>query len=198
MPGEEVASSSPGAVAATHLAAGVDDKGLLWLPWVSDQPALGLAGGCCNHHKLDGCSQYYKGGGCSCCPPLVDDKLLMPILGIICKLPWAGCSMSSLFLAALSYGALCGDGHRGWSSVAWPCAGLRQRDAANLFPCLCPVGEQVVIRSFPIASLTKEKKINIQAQVDQFIQEGLQLRSCTFQVRPCRAVGCSFAVHCLG
>uniref|UniRef100_A0A663M181 SET binding factor 1 n=1 Tax=Athene cunicularia TaxID=194338 RepID=A0A663M181_ATHCN len=53
------------------------------------------------------------------------------------------------------------------------------------------VGEQVVIRSFPIASLTKEKKINIQAQVDQFIQEGLQLRSCTFQVRPRGAVGCS-------
>lgn len=51
-------------------------------------------------------------------------------------------------------------------------------------PLLCPVGEQVVIRSFPIASLTKEKKINVQAQVDQFIQEGLQLRSCTFQVRP--------------
>uniref|UniRef100_A0A8C3TEH3 SET binding factor 1 n=1 Tax=Chelydra serpentina TaxID=8475 RepID=A0A8C3TEH3_CHESE len=44
------------------------------------------------------------------------------------------------------------------------------------------VGEQVVIRSFPIASLTKEKKINVQAQVDQFIQEGLQLRSCTFQL----------------
>lgn len=68
---------------------------------------------------------------------------------------------------------------------------------ANLFLCLCPVGEQVVIRSFPIASLTKEKKINIQAQVDQFIQEGLQLRSCTFQVRPCGAVGCSFVLHCL-
>lgn len=42
----------------------------------------------------------------------------------------------------------------------------------------------MVIRSFPIASLTKEKKINIQAQADQFIQEGLQLRSCTFQVGP--------------
>ncbi|XP_032913916.1 myotubularin-related protein 5 isoform X2 [Catharus ustulatus] len=44
------------------------------------------------------------------------------------------------------------------------------------------VGEQVVIRSFPIASLTKEKKITVQAQADQFIQEGLQLRSCTFQL----------------
>lgn len=58
-----------------------------------------------------------------------------------------------------------------------------QWDVANLFPFFYPVGEQVVIRSFPISSLTKEKKINIQAQVDQFIQEGLQLRSCTFQVR---------------
>uniref|UniRef100_A0A8C4VEV4 SET binding factor 1 n=1 Tax=Gopherus evgoodei TaxID=1825980 RepID=A0A8C4VEV4_9SAUR len=60
------------------------------------------------------------------------------------------------------------------------------------------VGEQVVVRSFPIASLTKEKKINVQpqvdqlmqkekkisvpAQVDQLIQEVLQLRSCTFQL----------------
>ncbi|XP_061493895.1 myotubularin-related protein 5 isoform X6 [Rhineura floridana] len=47
------------------------------------------------------------------------------------------------------------------------------------------VGEQVVVRSFPIASLTKEEKIAVQAQVDQFIQEGctqLQLRSCTFQL----------------
>lgn len=101
MPGEEVAGSSPGAVAAAHLAAGVADKGLERLPWVSYQPALGFAGGCCNHHKLDGCSQYYKGGACSCCPALVDDKLLMHILGIIYKLPWAGCRMSSLFLAAL-------------------------------------------------------------------------------------------------
>ncbi|XP_069485607.1 myotubularin-related protein 5 isoform X5 [Ambystoma mexicanum] len=44
------------------------------------------------------------------------------------------------------------------------------------------VGEQVVIRSFPLASLTKEKKINVQGVIDQFIQEGLQLRSCTFQL----------------
>uniref|UniRef100_A0A8D2LWX2 SET binding factor 1 n=1 Tax=Varanus komodoensis TaxID=61221 RepID=A0A8D2LWX2_VARKO len=47
------------------------------------------------------------------------------------------------------------------------------------------VGEQVVVRSFPVASLTKEEKIPVLAQVDQFIQEGcaqLQLRSCTFQL----------------
>ncbi|XP_069048291.1 myotubularin-related protein 5 isoform X1 [Lepisosteus oculatus] len=44
------------------------------------------------------------------------------------------------------------------------------------------VGEQVVTRSFPIASLTKEKKISVSLQAEQFIQEGLQLRSCTFQL----------------
>uniref|UniRef100_A0A670ZWA8 SET binding factor 1 n=1 Tax=Pseudonaja textilis TaxID=8673 RepID=A0A670ZWA8_PSETE len=47
------------------------------------------------------------------------------------------------------------------------------------------VGEQVVVRSFPIASLTKEEKITAQTHLDPFIQEGcaqLQLRSCTFQV----------------
>ncbi|XP_062850803.1 myotubularin-related protein 5 isoform X2 [Trichomycterus rosablanca] len=44
------------------------------------------------------------------------------------------------------------------------------------------VAEQIVTRSFPIASLTKEKKISVNLPMDQFIQEGLQLRSCTFQL----------------
>lgn len=44
------------------------------------------------------------------------------------------------------------------------------------------VGEQVVTRSFPIASLTKEKRISVTLPMDQFVQEGLQLRSSTFQV----------------
>lgn len=44
------------------------------------------------------------------------------------------------------------------------------------------VAEQTVVRSFPIASLTKEKKISVPAHLDQYIQEGLQLRSCTFQL----------------
>ncbi|KAF3859628.1 hypothetical protein F7725_022027 [Dissostichus mawsoni] len=44
------------------------------------------------------------------------------------------------------------------------------------------VGEQVVTRSFPIASLAKEKRISVTLPMDQFVQEGLQLRSCTFQV----------------
>ncbi|XP_064423329.1 myotubularin-related protein 13 isoform X2 [Latimeria chalumnae] len=43
-------------------------------------------------------------------------------------------------------------------------------------------GEQTVIRSFPISSLTKEKKITIQNQLQQSMQEGLQIRSATFQL----------------
>lgn len=51
------------------------------------------------------------------------------------------------------------------------------------------VGEQIVTRSFPVASLTKEKKISV-STIDQYVQEGLQLRSCTFQVsRDTRVVG---------
>ncbi|KAM6980275.1 myotubularin-related protein 13 [Aplochiton taeniatus] len=44
------------------------------------------------------------------------------------------------------------------------------------------VGEQAVIRSFPVSTLTKEKKISIQNQLQQNMQEGLQLRSSTFQL----------------
>ncbi|XP_077177901.1 myotubularin-related protein 13 isoform X5 [Paroedura picta] len=44
------------------------------------------------------------------------------------------------------------------------------------------VGEQTVIRSFPIASITKEKKITIQNQLQQSMQEGLQVTSATFQL----------------
>lgn len=42
--------------------------------------------------------------------------------------------------------------------------------------------EQVIVRSFPVTSLTKEKKISVQLQIDQCFPEGLQLRSCTFQL----------------
>lgn len=44
--------------------------------------------------------------------------------------------------------------------------------------------EQIVVRAFPVTSLTKEKKVAVQylAPLDQWLQEGLQLRSCTFQL----------------
>ncbi|CAM4572972.1 unnamed protein product [Lepidochelys olivacea] len=43
-------------------------------------------------------------------------------------------------------------------------------------------GEQTVIRSFPIASIMKEKKITIQNQLQQNMQEGLQITSASFQL----------------
>ncbi|XP_066556941.1 myotubularin-related protein 13 isoform X2 [Amia ocellicauda] len=44
------------------------------------------------------------------------------------------------------------------------------------------VGEQAVIRSFPVSTLTKEKRITIQNQLQQNMQEGLQMRSASFQL----------------
>ncbi|XP_062052500.1 myotubularin-related protein 13 isoform X4 [Lepus europaeus] len=44
------------------------------------------------------------------------------------------------------------------------------------------VGEQTVMRSFPIASITKEKKITVQNQLQQNMQEGLQITSASFQL----------------
>lgn len=51
-------------------------------------------------------------------------------------------------------------------------------------PCDPFYCEQTVVRSFPTATLTKEKRISVHAvpAVDQYLQEGLQLRSNTFQL----------------
>nr|CAD7393185.1 unnamed protein product [Timema cristinae] len=51
-------------------------------------------------------------------------------------------------------------------------------------PCDPFACEQLVVRSFPVTSLTKEKRVTVQylAHLDQWLQEGLQLRSCTFQL----------------
>ena len=46
-----------------------------------------------------------------------------------------------------------------------------------------------MVRSFPVAALTKEKRISVQTPVDQLLQDGLQLRSCTFQVGPGDVLG---------
>ncbi len=50
--------------------------------------------------------------------------------------------------------------------------------------CVISACEQVVCRSMPVSTLTREKKISVQylAHIDQWLQEGLQLRSNTFQV----------------
>ncbi|XP_063049319.1 myotubularin-related protein 13 [Engraulis encrasicolus] len=44
------------------------------------------------------------------------------------------------------------------------------------------VGEQVIVRAFPLSALTKEKKISLQNTLHQATQEGLQLRSATCQL----------------
>nr|XP_022903843.1 myotubularin-related protein 13 isoform X2 [Onthophagus taurus] len=51
-------------------------------------------------------------------------------------------------------------------------------------PCDSFACEQIVVRSFPVTSLTKEKKVGEQylSHLNQWLQEGLQIRSCTFQL----------------
>ena len=51
-------------------------------------------------------------------------------------------------------------------------------------PCDPFVCEQTVIRAFPVTALTKEKRISVQylGHLDQWLQEGFQLRSNTFQL----------------
>lgn len=51
----------------------------------------------------------------------------------------------------------------------------------NIFKIAC---EQMVVRAFPVTSLTKEKRVQMQhsPHIDQCHHEVLQLRSCTFQL----------------
>ncbi|XP_053384706.1 myotubularin-related protein 13-like isoform X1 [Mercenaria mercenaria] len=51
-------------------------------------------------------------------------------------------------------------------------------------PCDPLACEQVIMRSFPISTLTKEKKLSVQylPHLNQWLQEGLQLRSNIFQL----------------
>lgn len=63
---------------------------------------------------------------------------------------------------------------------------------AESVPCFPVVGEQTVMRSIPIASITKEKKITVQNQLQQNMQEGLQITSASFQVLRKGAILLSF------
>ena len=49
-------------------------------------------------------------------------------------------------------------------------------------PCDSLTCEQSVIRAFPVASLTKEKRISGILSNEQVLPDGLQIRSCTFQL----------------
>ncbi|XP_055539835.1 myotubularin-related protein 13 [Wyeomyia smithii] len=52
------------------------------------------------------------------------------------------------------------------------------------WPCDPYCCEQSIVRAFPISSLTKEKRLTViyLQHLEQVLQEGMQLRSCTFQL----------------
>ncbi|XP_068959032.1 myotubularin-related protein 5 isoform X3 [Petaurus breviceps papuanus] len=114
-------------------------------------------------------------------PPIQKPKLLRPSL-----LPGEECVLDGLRVYLLPDGREEGSGGSVGGPALLPAEGAvfltTYRVIFTGMPTDPLVGEQVVVRSFPVASLTKEKRISAQAPTDQFLQDGLQLRSCTFQL----------------
>ncbi|XP_053442655.1 myotubularin-related protein 5 isoform X4 [Nycticebus coucang] len=114
-------------------------------------------------------------------PPIQKPKLLRPRL-----LPGEECVLDGLRVYLLPDGREEGTGGSGGGPTLLPAEGAvfltTYRVIFTGMPTDPLVGEQVVVRSFPVAALTKEKRISVQTPVDQLLQDGLQLRSCTFQL----------------
>ncbi|XP_008832979.1 myotubularin-related protein 5 isoform X2 [Nannospalax galili] len=114
-------------------------------------------------------------------PPIQKPKLLRPRL-----LPGEECVLDGLRVYLLPDGREEGVGGSGGGPALLPAEGAvfltTYRVIFTGMPTDPLVGEQVVVRSFPVATLTKEKRISVQTPVDQLLQDGLQLRSCTFQL----------------
>uniref|UniRef100_A0A4X1UHZ3 SET binding factor 1 n=1 Tax=Sus scrofa TaxID=9823 RepID=A0A4X1UHZ3_PIG len=114
-------------------------------------------------------------------PPSRRPKLLRPRL-----LPGEECVLDGLRVYLLPDGREEGAGGSGGGPALLPAEGAvfltTYRVIFTGMPTDPLVGEQVVVRSFPVAALTKEKRISVQTPVDQLLQDGLQLRSCTFQL----------------
>ncbi|XP_052497402.1 myotubularin-related protein 5 isoform X2 [Budorcas taxicolor] len=115
-------------------------------------------------------------------PPIQKPKLLRPRL-----LPGEECVLDGLRVYLLPDGREEGAGGPGGGPALLPAEGAvfltTYRVIFTGMPTDPLVGEQVVVRSFPVAALTKEKRISVQTPVDQqLLQDGLQLRSCTFQL----------------
>ncbi|KAL2775408.1 myotubularin-related protein 5 isoform 2 [Daubentonia madagascariensis] len=114
-------------------------------------------------------------------PPIQKPKLLRPRL-----LPGEECVLDGLRVYLLPDGREEGAGGSGGGPALLPAEGAvfltTYRVIFTGMPTDPLVGEQVVVRSFPVAALTKEKRISVQTPVDQLLQDGLQLRSCTFQL----------------
>ncbi|CAH6791336.1 myotubularin-related protein 5 isoform X6 [Phodopus roborovskii] len=114
-------------------------------------------------------------------PPIQKPKLLRPRL-----LPGEQCVLDGLRVYLLPDGREEGVGGSGGGPALLPAEGAvfltTYRVIFTGMPTDPLVGEQVVVRSFPVAALTKEKRISVQTPVEQLLQDGLQLRSCTFQL----------------
>ncbi|XP_058529089.1 myotubularin-related protein 5 isoform X2 [Ochotona princeps] len=114
-------------------------------------------------------------------PPIQKPKLLRPRL-----LPGEECVLDGLRVYLLPDGREEGAGGSSGGPALLPAEGAvfltTYRVIFTGMPTDPLVGEQVVVRSFPVAALTKEKRISVQTPVDQLLQDGLQLRSCTFQL----------------
>ncbi|XP_049740714.1 myotubularin-related protein 5 isoform X1 [Elephas maximus indicus] len=114
-------------------------------------------------------------------PPIQKPKLLRPRL-----LPGEECVLDGLRVSLLPDGREAGAGGGVGGPALLPAEGAvfltTYRVIFTGMPADPLVGEQVVARSFPVAALTKEKRISVQTHVDQLLQDGLQLRSCTFQL----------------
>ncbi|XP_069346111.1 myotubularin-related protein 5 isoform X1 [Eulemur rufifrons] len=114
-------------------------------------------------------------------PPIQKPKLLRPRL-----LPGEECVLDGLRVCLLPDGREEGAGGSGGGPALLPAEGAvfltTYRVIFTGMPTDPLVGEQVVVRSFPVAALTKEKRVSVQMPVDQLLQDGLQLRSCTFQL----------------
>ncbi|XP_015252168.1 PREDICTED: myotubularin-related protein 5 [Cyprinodon variegatus] len=113
-------------------------------------------------------------------PPIQKPKLLRPTL-----LPGEELVMDGMRVHLIPDGREEATGHMGGPPLL-PAEGAIFLTTYRLIfkgtPSDALVGEQIVTRSFPVASLTKEKRISVTLPMDQFVQEGLQLRSCTFQL----------------
>ncbi|XP_074182750.1 myotubularin-related protein 5 isoform X7 [Rhinolophus sinicus] len=114
-------------------------------------------------------------------PPIQKPKLLRPRL-----LPGEECVLDGLRVYLLPDGREEGVGGSVGGPALLPAEGAvfltTYRVIFTGMPTDPLVGEQVVVRSLPVAALTKEKRISVQNPVDQLLQDGLQLRSCTFQL----------------
>jgi len=116
-------------------------------------------------------------------PPIQKPKILTPTL-----LPGEEIIMEGLRVYILPDGREEGTGVTMGGPALLPVEGAIFLTSYRILfkgtPCDPLACEQVVCRSFPVSTLTREKKISVQylPHLDQWLQEGVQLRSNTFQL----------------